>query len=116
MINKLEHSVSEHMYPPTRPPIPRRGILCAKFYANQSGKNCRILQKCRYHGNNDSTHTKNNRPLRLPIIHLHAKFEDDRRKTTAARALTRKFPQKMGLPWQRWLRPHQKPMGVFDLP
>ena len=29
---------------------------------------------------------------------------------------SRIFPQKMLLPWQRWLRPHPKTIGVFALP
>ena len=32
-----------------------------------------------YHGNDDSTHTKNDWRLRFTITHLHAKFEDDPR-------------------------------------
>ena len=43
-----------------------------------------------YHGNHVSTHTKNNRLLRFTIMDLHAKFEDDRTRNAAGRALTRK--------------------------
>ena len=47
-------------------------------------------KKCCYHGNDDSAHTKNDWRLRFTIMHLHAKFEDDPRRTAAGRALTRK--------------------------
>ena len=54
------------------------------------GRSQEFYKNCRYHGNDDSAHTKNNRCLRLPIIHLHAKLEDDPRKTPTCSSLTRK--------------------------
>ena len=63
-----------------------------------------------YHNNDTSTHTKNNRWLRLTIMDLHTKAEDDRRSNAASRALKRQsllFPQKLLLPWQLCLRPYQ---------
>ena len=65
---------------------------------------------CCYHGNNDSTHTKNKWLLHNTITYLYAKFEVNPRRNAAIRAFTRQslFPQKPWLPWQQWLHPHQK--------
>ena len=90
-------------------------LLCAICYDKLEKKQkLQVLpnfpQKYGYHGNHVSTHSKNNRRLCFTIIDLHAKFEDDRRRNAASRALTRQsllFPQKLLLPWQRCLRPHQ---------
>ena len=90
-------------------------LLCAICYDKlKKSRSYRFYQifhkKYGYHGNHVSTHSKNNRRLCFTIMDLHAKFEDDRRRNAASRALTRQsllFPQKLELPWQRCLRPHQ---------
>ena len=68
-------------------------VLCAKFHDNRvktaEVTGSRIFpQKMLLPWHDDSAHTKNDWRLRFTIMHLHAKFEDDPRRTAAGRVLT----------------------------